>query len=225
MCSRYNPPRQDVFYEEFKAMPPENLPVGPIFPRTAGVIVRANEELEREAVVAHWGLVPSFAKAMPLKFSTNNARAESLATAATFRDAWARGQRCIIPAESFDESNWESGRNVWWRFRRADRRPWGLAGLWNTWLDRERGVFVETYTMLTMNADAHPLMRRMNKPDPKLPPDQQDKRSVVAIAPADRDVWLRGSQAAAGALMRLAPVEDFDAAPEDDRSGTRSLFD
>lgn len=41
--------------------------------------------------------------------------------------------------------------------------------------------------MLTINADSHPLMRRMHKPDPKLPADQQDKRSVVPIEFADVD--------------------------------------
>ncbi|MFC3147258.1 hypothetical protein [Piscinibacterium candidicorallinum] len=39
--------------------------------------------------------------------------------------------------------------------------------------------------MLTFNADQHPLMSRMHKPDPKLPPDPQDKRSVIAIEDAD----------------------------------------
>lgn len=34
--------------------------------------------------------------------------------------------------------------------------------------------------MLTINADSHPMMSRMHRPDPKLPPDQQDKRSDVA---------------------------------------------
>ena len=29
--------------------------------------------------------------------------------------------------------------------------------------------------MLTLNADIHPLMNRMHKPDPKLGPDRQDK--------------------------------------------------
>jgi hypothetical protein len=41
--------------------------------------------------------------------------------------------------------------------------------------------------MLTLNADAHPIMKRMHKPDPKLGPDQQDKRSVIAIESADVD--------------------------------------
>jgi hypothetical protein len=67
--------------------------------------------------------------------------------------------------------------------------------------------------MLTLNADAHPLMRRMHKPDPQLGPDQQDKRSVIPIELEDVDAWLHGSQQHATALLRLAPVEVFSAMP------------
>jgi len=168
-------------------------------------------------VIGQWGLIPFFAKALPLKYSTNNARIEGIldGTSATFRDPWKLGQRCIIPAQSFDEPNWESGKNEWWRFRRADGRPWGLAGLWSTWLDRTTGEVVESYTMLTMNADQHPLMRRMHKPDPKLAPHEQDKRSVIAINREDWDPWLQGPQASARELIRLTAIEDFDAGPDD----------
>jgi putative SOS response-associated peptidase YedK len=89
-----------------------------------------------------------------------------------------------------------------------------LAGLWNTWIDRETGEVIESYTMLTQIADAHPLMRRMHKPDPKLPPDQQDKRSVVAIERNDMECWLNGPAEAAERLIRLTPAEAFDARPE-----------
>ena len=67
--------------------------------------------------------------------------------------------------------------------------------------------------MMTLNADCHPLMNRMHKPDPKLRPDQQDKRSVVPIELDDVDTWLTGSQEAAAALVRLAPAEVFVAGP------------
>lgn len=150
---------------------------------------------------------------MNLPYSTNNARAEELAAKPTFRDPWKRGQRCIIPALSFDEPNWESGKNIWWRFRRADGAPWGLAGLWNTWVDKATGELVESYTMLTLNADAHPLMRRMHKPEPDLPADAQDKRSVIPIELDDALQWLHGSLDEAKSLLRLAPVERFDAGP------------
>lgn len=67
--------------------------------------------------------------------------------------------------------------------------------------------------MLTLNADAHPLMRRMHKPDPKLGPDQQDKRSVVPIDFEDVDTWLFGSLAEASKLIMLSPMAVFDAGP------------
>lgn len=63
--------------------------------------------------------------------------------------------------------------------------------------------------MLTLNADDHPIMRRMHKPDPKLGPDQQDKRSVIPIEAADVDTWLFGTQEQAKALARLLPAEAF----------------
>lgn len=85
------------------------------------------------------GLIPFFAKTPKLTFSTNNARSEELASKATFKDPWRYGKRCIIPAVSFDEPNWETGHNVWWRFRRTDGAPWGLAGLWNIWTSGPTG--------------------------------------------------------------------------------------
>ena len=186
-----------------------------IFPRAQGPFVRGTRDSEprRERVIGQWGLVPWFAKTPKLTYSTNNARFEEISTKASFKHSWADGKRCIIPAVSFDEPNWESGKNIWWRFRRADGAPWGLAGLWNTWTDKASGELVESYTMLTLNADQHPLMRRMHKPDPKLGPDQQDKRSVVPIELADVDTWLFGSAEQAAELVRLAPVERFNAEP------------
>jgi len=65
--------------------------------------------------------------------------------------------------------------------------------------------------MLTLNADEHPLMSRMHKPDPKLGPDAQDKRSVVPVEFEDVDAWLHGTQEQSQALARLAPAKAFDA--------------
>lgn len=100
-----------------------------------------------------------------------------------------------------------------WQFRRSDGDPWSLAGLWNTWTDKETGEIIESYTLLTINADAHPLMSRMHRPDPKRPSDMQDKRSVVPIEIADVNTWLYGTQAEGQALIAPAPGELFDAEP------------
>lgn len=145
---------------------------------------------------------------------TNNARCESIATKPTYRGPWTRGQRCLIPAESFLEPNWESGKNQWWRFRRSDGAPFGLAGLWNSWTNQGTGEIVDSYTMLTVNADDDPLMSRMHRPEPKLPPDEQDKRSVVVIEPVDFDGWLGGTNEDARELIRLAPSQVYLAGPD-----------
>lgn len=172
-------------------------------PRKNGLFLRsAPGRAGLELVVGRWGLIPRFADTPDIRYSTNNARAEEVANKPSFKEAWQRGQRCIIPADWFDEPNWESGRNVWWRFHRADSTPWGLAGLWGTWTDWHTGEVVESYTMLTINADHHPVMRRMHKPDPALPADAQDKRSVIAIEKGNVERWLNGTPGQARELLQ-----------------------
>ncbi len=183
-----------------------------VFPGYQGVFMRAVQNTavyERELVVGPWGLIPWFAKERKLKFPTSNARSEELSAKASYKQPWARGQRCVIPASAFFEPNWESGKHVPWRFTRSDGAPWGLAGLWNSWTDPATGEVLQTYTLLTINADAHPLMRRMHRPDPKRPADQQDKRSVVPIEAEDVDTWLQAPLSEAVQLVRLAPAEAF----------------
>lgn len=219
MCNRYVSPDAATIERYWHVGARDAWRGGGVYPRSPGPFIRqARHESapKRELVVGQWGLIPWFAKTPKLSYATNNARSEELAAKASFKQPWLRGQRCIIPALSFDEPCWESGRNQWWQFRRADGLPWGLAGLWNTWTDRDTGEVVESYTMLTINADTHPLMSRMHKPDPKLPADRQDKRSVIPVEAADVDRWLHGTVQDATALLRLAEAEVFDAGPLDD---------
>jgi putative SOS response-associated peptidase YedK len=216
MCTRYISPEAGDIERHWHVGRRNPWRGGEVFPNYAGPFIRAARDSvapERELVLGQWALIPWFATERKLRYPTCNARAEELSAKASYKQPWARGQRCLIPALAFFEPNWETGRHVPWVFRRADGTPWGLAGLWNTWLDRASGELVESYTMLTLNADAHPLMRRMHKPDPKRPPAQQDKRSVVPIEPEDVDAWLFGTSAQAAALVRLAPAEAFEARP------------
>lgn len=211
VCTRYITPDQAAIERHWHIGRdnPFQWPKVEVFPSRPGLFLRG----ERQPVIGQWSLIPWFAKSPKLTYSTCNARSEELAGKATYKLPWARGQRCIIPAESFDEPCWETGKNVWWRFRRAEGEPLGLAGLWNTWVDKATGEIVESYTMLTVNADAHPLMRRMHKPDPKVGPDQQDKRSVIPIESQDEDTWLLGSIEEAATLMRMPPDGLFIAGP------------
>lgn len=216
MCNRYVSPDQAAI-ERFWHVGRHNPPrwAEEIFPRAQGPFLRtAGGAGECQLVVGQWGLIPWFAKTAWLPYATNNARCEEIAAKASYKQSWLHGRRCIIPVWSFDEPCWESGRNVWWSFRRADGTPWGLAGLWNDWTEPQSGEVLASYTLLTINADDHPLMSRMHRPDPTLPPDRQDKRSVIAIEAGDVDAWLQGSIDDARELMRAPPAKAMAAGPK-----------
>ena len=214
MCNRYVSP-DEAAMERAWHIGRQNQPkwAAEIYPRAPGPFVRSTPLGKLELIVGTWGLIAPWAKTPKLTYATNNCRSEEAAAKPTFRDAWRKGQRCIIPAVSFDEPNWETGKNVWWRFCRADGQFWGLAGLWNTWIDQSSGEVHESYTMLTVNAGDHPLMSRMHKPDPKLPADQQDKRSIVAIEQADFEQWLTGTVRDAMPLIKAPAMSLIEAGP------------
>lgn len=64
-------------------------------------------------------------------------------------------------------------------------------------------------------------MSRMHKPDPKLPPDAQDKRMVVVLEPEVWEEWFSVPVARARDLINVAPVTIFKASPDALRAGVR----
>ena len=224
MCNRYESPTIRQTKIQWHLDKDVAWNGGGVHPRGPGLFIRGHDRTGLEPVVGRWGLIPHFAKTSDIRYNTNNARSEELHQKASYRTAWAQGQRCIIPAISFDEPCWETGKSVWWQFTRKDHRLWGLAGLWNTWTDHQTGEIVESYTMLTINADEHPLMSRMHKPDPKLPADQQDKRSVVVIEDCDTEQWLYGGQTEVTDLIRAPSIEVIHGGPIHLAAQARQLF-
>ncbi|WP_374005835.1 SOS response-associated peptidase [Delftia lacustris] len=229
MCNRYTSPQELDIERAWHVgrQSPNRWWDTTVFPRGTGVFIRRardNAGYSRELVAGQWGLIPFYAKEPRQRFPMNNARSEELLDKVSFRDVWQRGQRCIIPAASFDEPFWGPydqpfERCEWWRFMRADGDPWGLAGIWTQWEDRKTGTVYESYSMLTINADGHELMGKMHKNelDPAtkkpLPLAQQDKRSVIAIDIDDVDQWLAGTVAEASELLRVPPAALFSASP------------
>lgn len=210
MCNLYAPCGPEKIAMRFAVAAPVGSYGPTVAPLKPGPIV-----VPGRAMVAQWGLIPPGSRsrvpalANGQRLSTNNARRERLSSAPTYQDAWRQGRRCIIPAEHFDEPNWSSGRNVWWRFWRADDEPWALAGIWSEWTDPASGEVVPSYSMITQNCDGHPVLGLMHKPDPDLPADKQDKRAVVPLAAQDWEQWLAGSVEQAEALIRLPAPDIF----------------
>ena len=211
MCNIYDPLSGDLIAVVFGRKAPKKSYKARIGPLQDGPFVTSSDETH----VGQWGLIaPWSSSRVPktskgVRMSTNNARIEGVAKSPTFRNAWTRGKRCLIPAVSFTEPCWETGKNVWWRFSRTDGQPWALGGLWDEWQDRETGELVPSYTMLTQNADQHPLLNRMHRPG-------KEKRTLVPIEQGDWDTWLEGSESQVLDLVRLPSMNVIEGMPAND---------
>jgi putative SOS response-associated peptidase YedK len=203
-----------------------------VYPTQLAPIIRRPPEKEsgdeavpdRECVVAHFGLLPSFAKDLKYGLRTYNARSETVADLASFKQSWAKGRHCIIPAEAIYEPDWRTGKFVPTRVFRADGQTLGVAGLWNPWKSPE-GEWVNSFTMLTINADTHPIFRELHRPDPKRPPHMQDKRMVVILNENAYDGWLDASPEKSMQFLRQYPAERLVAVAEPKQAAAPDLFD
>ncbi len=222
MCAHFQGLRQPQSYlDAFGVAPPASLLRTDIWPGYESAFIRRPPEADsgdeavpaREALPGLFGLVPHWSRDAAIARRTYNARSETAADKPSFRDAWARGRHCIIPAEAIFEPDWRSGRAVPTRISRADGRPLGLAGLWSAWKSPQ-GQLLHSFTLLTINADAHALMKQFHKPG-------EEKRMVVVLPEAQYGDWLQAPAKDSMDFLRPCPAEALRA----EAPPAASLFD
>jgi putative SOS response-associated peptidase YedK len=105
----------------------------------------------RQLRVVSWGLVPSWAKDRSTQSRMFNARAETVATANAFRNAYAK-RRCLVPADGWYEWRAGDGGPKQPLFMvPADGHPIAFAGLYEFW--GERGQTITTSTIITVDSN------------------------------------------------------------------------
>jgi len=216
VCSHYQAIKErERYFKQFGVFPPEDIERPDMWPGYRGVMIRRPPPTDPhdeavptlEALIGLFGLLPHWAKDLKLARRTYNARSETVAEKPSFRDAWRQAQHCIIPVEAIYEPDWRSGRAVATRISAVDGEPMGLAGLWSSWR-APSGERVWSYTMLTMNAAEHPLMRHFHKPE-------DEKRMVVVLPRAAYLAWLDAPAHRSMAFMQPYPADKLLATPVD----------
>ncbi len=216
MCSHYQGIKERERYRRhFGVEPPEDIGKWDVWPGYAATFIRSHPQADvgdeavpkREALTGLFGLIPHWATDTKIGRQTFNARSETVATKPSFRDAWKRGQHCIIPAETIFEPDWRSGKAIATGIASADDQPLGIAGLWASWKSPTGWLY--SFTMLTINADGHRLMENFHKPT--------DEKRMVVILPQDRyDAWLQVTKEGSMDFMRQYPTELLQAVPTRD---------
>lgn len=165
--------------------------------------------LQLELVSGQFGLVPPWVKsASDAKLRSTklvNARSETVTTSNNFRNAWFKGQRCIVPMMAFLEDDLRSGKAVPTRIARVDGKPMGVAGLWESWTGADGEVIV-SFALLTINANSHALMRRYQQPG-------AEKRMPAVLGEGTYGAWLSARPEKAREFMRAYPANWLTANP------------
>ena len=206
MCSNYlAPPLAAIYRETFRAEPPSGPGAHHVWPGYEAGFIRRGVDGERTAELGRFGMVAPWVQDLKKVGSTHNAKSETVATKASFQNAWRKAQHCIIPAMAIFEPDWSTGISIPTLVERADGQPMGIAGLWERRIS-SGGELMLSFTMMTIDATDHPIMNQLHRP-------KEDKRMVV-ILPEDRyDAWLDAKTAESMDFMLPFSAEAMTATP------------
>jgi putative SOS response-associated peptidase YedK len=162
-----------------------------VAPTDPVLAVRLDREGGREPGVLRWGLIPHYADPDSYDRLLINARAETVAGAPAFRDAFST-HRCLIVADGFYE--WreeEMGRRPVW-ITQPSREPFAFAGLWAE-ARRADGSSIHSCAIVTCEPgevvapihDRMPVILEPDGEDPWLDAASGDEQLTALLAPTD----------------------------------------
>ena len=204
MCGRYVSPDDASIEREFNLVRTEwKFPASFNVAPTQEVPVVRLREGRREGVVLRWGLIPFFAHGIAPKYSTINARIETVQSAASYRGPWKRGQRCLLAAQGFYE--WQTqadGRTkIPYYIHLNDQPIFAFAGLWDS-SRTDAGEIIESCVHITMPANR--IVGEIHNTQHRMP---------AILARRDREAWLEGSAEQAWPVLKPYPDEHMVAWP------------
>jgi putative SOS response-associated peptidase YedK len=165
------------------------------------IVRRTRDGMGRELIMVRWGLVPYWADDPKIGNRLINARRESVARTAAFREAYQR-RRCLVPADGFFEWQKDGKARQPLLVRRRDQAPFAFAGLWERWPQPGAGV-LRSCTIITCPAN-------------ELVAPVHDRMPVI-LAPEDYERWLDLSGADGRELLKPYPAAELEAFPVNPR--------
>jgi len=178
MCGRYRLSRRKQLVEEYFGVDSEDGDWDPrynIAPSQPVVTIRQDSrEPVRTLSTMRWGLTPSWANDPSVGYKAINARAETVATTASFREPF-KSQRCLIPADGFYEWKREGKTKQPYCFEVGEGELFAFAGLWDRWTNPQ-GEAIESCTIWTTTPNS--LVAHIHD------------RMPVILRPDNYDLWL-----------------------------------
>jgi len=147
-----------------------------------------------------WGLIPHWSKdeetADKIRMKTFNARAETLFKKPSFKNP-IKNKRCLVIADGFFEWRQVKGKNYPYYIRMTDEGPFAIAGIWDSWLNKEKDEAFNTFSMITTKAN--PLLERIHN---------KKKRMPALLRKEDEKRWLNRNLSQKDIYLMLEPIDD-----------------
>jgi putative SOS response-associated peptidase YedK len=196
MCTNFTPTRNGPWVKAHFGvdLPATEYPAEAYPGYAAPLVVKSHLTGRVACGLARFGLIPAWAKDDTISRHTYNARAETVKEKPSYRTSWRHRRYAIALLDNFYEPSYVAGKAERWQIALASKEPFGIASLWDTWTDPTSGEFVTSFTMLTVNADEHPVMQQFHRPG-------DEKRTPVVLAPAQFDEWLSADTSQAMGMM------------------------
>jgi putative SOS response-associated peptidase YedK len=151
-------------------------------------------------VCFRWGLIPSWSKDPSVANKLINARSETVHQKPSFRAAFKK-RRCLIVADGFYEWKKEGNKKMPLYYYLKSGRPFGFAGLYETWLSPDKKE-INTCTIITTAAN-------------ELIAPVHDRMPVILSGDQER-AWLGSNAsdvAALKSILKPYPAEEMDSRP------------
>lgn len=136
MCTNFTPTQRSEWVKEKLGV---DLPAGypqESYPGFAAPVIVKSQQTGRVACgLARFGLIPAWAKDDKISRYTYNARSETAAEKPSFRTAWRQRQFGLVLVDNFYEPSYEYGKAVRWKIALASGDAFGIACLWDRWID------------------------------------------------------------------------------------------
>jgi putative SOS response-associated peptidase YedK len=146
-----------------------------------GIPVICSDKPEKIRVMT-WGLIPAWVRnresAEEIRLKTFNARAENVDSKPSFSASFS-SRRCLVLVCGFFEWQHTATRKIPWYIYRSDKDIMSLAGIWSEWADTSTGELLNTFSVIT--TDANGLMAQIHN---------SKKRMPVIIEKGSEDSWL-----------------------------------
>ncbi len=134
------------------------------FPKTPVITNLSQDKIQ----FFQWGLIPSWSKDEGIKKFTLNARIETLDIKPSFKNI--QNQRCLVIADGFYEWKWldpKGKEKQKYELSLPDQTIFSFAGLWSQWVNPQTGELIQTYTIITTQANA--LMSEIHNSKQRMP--------------------------------------------------------